>query len=348
MSTKNSCIEDFAILSKKITNVFPREQAATYYVAPIPKKMSGNKIHEKARGKLVDKQRNLLYMVKKLKSPKTNEIEADESYHQEVIDQEAKDSEIWLRRNTQPQCEVLQHWKQSYLARRNTQFQTIAQFLEQWPILRSPIAPDLINYDFAQVHKVPENFDLQTEFQNLFEAVLTQRKSSLSPADNTILQLLDTDDITSDSRRAIQLYLLASLVPPKGRTKVKKLHWKPSITEAREGVFVHVLTPGDIEQAKKQKINSMYSKGLTVQPYFIIIGPSLNNISQTLVIINQNTYQCNSILEALDFCFKSYIVLDAKYPFQSQHLWYLIQWIVYKYRAATDPKILFINDLVNS
>lgn len=113
-------------------------------------------------------------------------------------------------------------------------------------------------------------------------------------------------------------------------------------------MLLHVLSPGDIEQAKKKKVNSMYCKGLTVQPYLIIVGPNLNNISQTLVIIDQNTYQCNSVLEALDFCFKSYIVLDAKYPFQSQHLWYLIQWIIYKYKASTDPKILFINDLLDN
>lgn len=150
-----------------------------------------------------------------------------------------------------------------------------------------------------------------------------------------------------DSRRAIQLYLLAPLIPPKTRTKIKKLHWKPSVTEAREGYLIHVCHPGDIEKAKKCKIDAMFAKGLTVQPYIIIVGQNLNNITQALVVINEHTYSCQSVLEALDFCFKAFIVLDAQYPFQSQHIWYLIQWLVYKISTQRDPKILFVNDILN-
>lgn len=75
--------EDFLILANKINNIFPKEHVSTYYVAPIYKTMSSKNVHEKARGKLVDKQRNLLYMVKKLKNDKTDEvIEEKESNHQ--------------------------------------------------------------------------------------------------------------------------------------------------------------------------------------------------------------------------------------------------------------------------
>lgn len=202
------------------------------------------------------------------------------------------------------------------------------------------------------------------EFNAFFHEFLGTRKRSLTPADNTVLQLLDSDITTgkfslvliisyilftylfTDSKTAIQLYLLSVLVPPKPRTKLKKLHWKPSVIEARDGMILHVSCAGDIDGAKDNHVSSMYSKGLTVQPYIIIVGSTLSNISQALVVINNCTYPCISVLEALDFCFKAYIVLDAKYPFQSQHIWYLIQWQVYGYYAPTDPKIPFINDLM--
>lgn len=75
--------EDFLILANKINNIFPKEYIATYYVAPICKTMSSKNVHEKARGKLVDKQRNLLYMVRKLKNDKSCEaIEEKECNHQ--------------------------------------------------------------------------------------------------------------------------------------------------------------------------------------------------------------------------------------------------------------------------
>lgn len=104
-------------------------------------------------------------------------------------------------------------------------------------------------------------------------------------------------------------------------------------------------SPSDIEKAKEDKINLMFSRGLTVQPYIITVGPSLNNIIQVFLVVNEYIYQCPSVLDALNACFKVHIVLDAKYAFECQHIWYLIQWQIYKYFSSSDPHIAFINDL---
>lgn len=111
--------------------------------------------------------------------------------------------------------------------------------------------------------------------------------------------------------------------------------------------MIHVFLPADIEDAKKRRVDLMFQKGLTVQPYVITVGPSLSNITSAVVVINDYEYKCSSVLKALDFCFKCYHILDAKYPFQTQHFWYLIQWKVYKLFCKTDQKIPYINDLLS-
>lgn len=55
--------EDLKILSKKIEQTIPNEKASTYFVQPIPKSKSVRNISERSRGKLADKQRNLLWLI---------------------------------------------------------------------------------------------------------------------------------------------------------------------------------------------------------------------------------------------------------------------------------------------
>lgn len=149
-----------------------------------------------------------------------------------------------------------------------------------------------------------------------------------------------------DSKHAIQLYLLASLVPPRGRVKAKGKQWKPSISECRDGICMHIKTAADIERTKRQKIDFMYNRGQTVQPYVIIVGSSLNNITSSYVILNDNVYNCMSVLDALDFCFKAHHIFDAKYSFECHHIWYLIQWLVYEIKTKSDLKIPFVQDCI--
>lgn len=141
--------------------------------------------------------------------------------------------------------------------------------------------------------------------------------------------------------------MLPALVPPRGRTKLKnKTSWKPSISEARDSIVRHVKSAGDIETIKLAQVNFAYSKGLPLQPYLILVGSNLNNITGALVVINENEYKCDSVLLALDFCFKAYQILDAQYPIPSKHLWYLIQWKLYNYRNKKDIQIPYLNEFL--
>ena len=77
-------------------------------------------------------------------------------------------------------------------------------------------------------------------------------------------------------------------------------------------------------------------RGDTVQPYLLVEGASLANINTVYVIIDTIRYQCKSVLEALDICFKSYHSLNGHYPKASEHILTLIQKAVYKINTASD------------
>lgn len=215
------------------------------------------------------------------------------------------------------------------------------------------------------------NIDVGKEFQELFSHVKQIKVNCLNGTDSTILELLNSEPptgksifiptrllndglipnlykkmkvggliltIISDSKVAIQLHLLPSLIPPRGRTRgPNKKTWKLSTSESRDSLFfIHIKTPGDIDKIKQERVD------FTLQPYLILVGPSLNNITSALVVVNGTEYKCQSVTEAVNFCFKLYQILDANYPQESRHLWYLIQWLVFKYFNKADPQIPLI------
>lgn len=56
-----------------------------------------------------------------------------------------KDSQIWLTKNFDPKSEVLVHWRNAYPLRRLSDSTTILEYFEKWPILKTEIAPELVN-----------------------------------------------------------------------------------------------------------------------------------------------------------------------------------------------------------
>ncbi|KYQ46880.1 hypothetical protein ALC60_14110 [Trachymyrmex zeteki] len=90
----------------------------------------------------------------------------------------------------------------------------------------------------------------------------------------------------------------------------------------------------------------MFKKGLTVQPYMIIVGPNLCNVHTFYVIIDNKSYQTKTFLAALQFCFQTYFILDLKYTPESQHLWFLLQWELFNIVCENDRNVPFINDIL--
>lgn len=59
------------------------------------------------------------------------------------ISREIQDSQIWLKHNSEPENEVIHHWKLSFPIRKIGQL-SLTEYFEEWPILRTQAAIDLV------------------------------------------------------------------------------------------------------------------------------------------------------------------------------------------------------------
>lgn len=85
--------------------------------------------------------------------------------------------------------------------------------------------------------------------------------------------------------------------------------------------------------------------GLTLQPFLIVVGESYTSITETYIVIDNNKYKASSILQGIDFVFKAFHVLHAKYPAESEHIWLILERALYKIDTSqpiTSPGVLMI------
>lgn len=106
--------------------------------------------------------------------------------------------------------------------------------------------------------------------------------------------------------------------------------------------------PGDIEVTISKQKQKASVKKTTVQPYIIIEGPSLTEIRNVYVIMDKIKYHYQSLVQALDICFKCFHVFNVEYPPQSEHIWILIAKGIYRLPEEKNEKTFpYIMDVIN-
>lgn len=83
-------------------------------------------------------------------------------------------------------------------------------------------------------------------------------------------------------------------------------------------------------EKRKEKLEAF---GLTLQPMIIAIG-SIINLTNFYVVVNNIKYESTSLMNAVNLCFQVFFALDAKYPVDSEMVWYFLQYHVYKINNA--------------
>lgn len=90
--------------------------------------------------------------------------------------------------------------------------------------------------------------------------------------------------------------------------------------------IIYFQTPGDIDLQIQKQIQKATKRKLwtEIQPYIIVQGDK-RNVENVYVIMDKIQYKCESVLKSIDLLFKLFFVLNIKYPFQSKHIWQLIE-----------------------
>lgn len=136
---------DIEILAIKISDMFPNETSETYYVPPTKLPYGEGTKVSIARGKLVDKYRNQLRDLRNygLFTKSTNRLQNQIL----VCNVDCNDSYIWLKNNREPFTDVIEHWNKTYVKREQSSVASVAQFVNDWPILSLPNAYILVKTD---------------------------------------------------------------------------------------------------------------------------------------------------------------------------------------------------------
>ena len=85
------------------------------------------------------------------------------------------------------------------------------------------------------------------------------------------------------------------------------------------------------------------------QPVIVVIGPTLQTITNHLIVIDGSRYSMTSVLQSIDVLFKCFQATLALYPVESKHVWLIIQKGLYGIQTQWDETIpsveTFLTDL---
>ncbi|XP_077275891.1 uncharacterized protein LOC143904818 [Temnothorax americanus] len=114
---------------------------------------------------------------------------------------------------------------------------------------------------------------------------------------------------------------------------------RPTRTEIAEGLVLHVKVIDDLMPAIDRMPSKAGQLKTTLQLLAAVVDLTLPNITESYVAIDDILYKLDSLLRAVDVCFKCIYALHAQYPVQSERPWLVLQQIIYDIYTPWDAQI---------
>ncbi|XP_067214556.1 uncharacterized protein [Linepithema humile] len=210
---------------------------------------------------------------------------------------------------------------------------SVTDYFSEWEVLSLPQGYTLLDRDFKK--KYPDkDLALLLEWE-IFIPLLKQ--------------LLKAE--VKDSYGKAQLKKLDELddVPPRQLQKLdsgEKI--KANIAEARDAFVFHVTVPGDINPAIQRRRAVALKLKTRVQPFVLLVEPTVEQYEICYVIIDEVKYQFNNVLKAFDQCFKAIQVVMTEYSYEARGVWLFIQQALYRISTRYDKKNSNVSALVKT
>lgn len=138
------------------------------------------------------------------------------------------------------------------------------------------------------------------------------------------------------------LPFLTSSIPLKDK---KKGTWKPSKTEIRDGFITQIATSGDLKSTIACRISKLHRFGKSLQPFVVFVG-NVTEITECYVVAGDTYYKLDTLLTAVDVCFKIIHATGAKYQEESYVVWMIIQKGFYLLRTEYDKELTTVNSFL--
>ncbi|XP_031329430.1 uncharacterized protein LOC116179317 [Photinus pyralis] len=336
----------FVYLAQEIQRTFPTENAGIYYVQGY-RDMEGKAVGN--HGKLWDKYINTrrkyrsLDIIPSTPAKKTKPNQPNPS----VIEEGAEESASWLEYNNAPFTTVQEHWKKSHSFRFATNITSgisIFDYFEKFIALKLPTGILLLEDDFNRLH--PDKKDkLFEHWTNISEAIIVLAKRKNCPLIKQLIESINNLDSASYRVKEHLSLLLFPLIFPNIYRKIKgKQTPNFSKIEIKDSFILHIKEEADYAQILEAREQKCVRLKLTEQPSAIIVG-DIEQPIKYLVKINAHVYEVESLLKALDLCFKACFALNAKYPVESQQCFTYIQKHIYGIHTEFDVNFVAVSSV---
>nr|XP_018907812.1 PREDICTED: uncharacterized protein LOC109037544 [Bemisia tabaci] len=352
--------KQFASLTKSITELFPNEKAESYFIPN--RTVNGSMV--RARGRLLDKYENRLKAFRGvgLIGSRRQKTSAQVPLETSAVAGPEQASLDWLRLNHEPLDAVEKHWILTHQFRFNALLNDsntlVHDYYEQYPFLRVPEnGIRLIERDFKLLYPQAENnfIDFWGEVAEkiliLAKAKYEKEEKFRTHSSQALISETDLHVKEAEKRKVLALVLLPLLFSAPGNVNRNKrgiVPWKPSKQDCVNGFIFRSPDSCSYEDRLLEKKNFLATRKIAFQPITVAVG-TLDNFSQSLVVIDDIKYSFKSVLEAFVFCFKSYFALNAQYPVECGSSYSFIQQHVFKIDIKSNSKSYrAVNDLINS
>lgn len=87
---------------------------------------------------------------------------------------------------------------------------------------------------------------------------------------------------------------------------------------------------GNVDEAIEERKTRASKYGVTVQPFIIVVAPTLAEIVTCYVVVDSVRYKIENVLQAVESCLKLFHVLNIEYPKECDEIWLFLQQAIYK------------------
>ncbi|CAH1153273.1 unnamed protein product [Phaedon cochleariae] len=368
--TKRISGDRLLAISFEIKEVFRREHASTYY---IPYQSYGVGLKSSAKGKLINCLDNLRREYRKsgliakssrysTPSPSRTESPVCLSSARQLRDrlaglpeEDADEQILWLQNSSDPWQMVEVFWSLTTKARLqslSSEEMTITEYFSKFPCLHKPSGYLLLLTDFSNIfpdHTEALNKTFPLTRERLLNTIKKRIDSSSVPDMKANLKELLKLAEGGEEHCNIALFLsIAYLLNLSSvRRSKKSTTWRPSRLESMEGFITHVRSAAEVEETINRRRDKMAGLKLHLQPFIIIVGQTLSDISSYYIIVDKTLYKVENILSAVDACFKIIHVLNAEYPTESKPIWMFIQLCFFEMSTKYDQTYTTVSTLLS-
>lgn len=212
---------------------------------------------------------------------------------------------------------------------------TIEQILQEFPHL---LTKGMISQDFLVLHgeAAPKLFETWLPVYAAKILHLAKLEGKLSSP---------LDGLTPDDAGELALRQLPVLLPPtayklgRGRSAKTVRH---SLEECCMA-FIDQKPPGTnmVEYLHEAKAVKPY-------PFVLTLGNDARHSSQAFLIIAGQALEHDGLLQAVDTCFKTFFILDIKYPRQCEHVWEFLQSAIYEIPGVESKLVKFLQTRITA